>query len=195
MVLSYRVGPYKHPVPLWDAQRAVRLVRYFAAQWGVLSNKIALLGFSAGGHLTAHAGTTFDNGNENAQDEIDKQSCRPDAILPCYAVLSAAEFGHRSSFQFLTGEENPSEERLRALSPDRLVTPQTPPAFLWHTAADDLVPVENSLSFAMALSRNKVPFALHVFPEGPHGIGLASDYPLAKQWPHLACEWLLQLGF
>lgn len=194
-VLSYRVKPYVHPVPLGDAQRAIRLVRYHAADWGLDPNHIGILGFSAGGHLCASAGTCYDAGRADAPDPIDRVGCRPDAFIPCYAVISGIAHPHRGSFQNLTGQQNPSVMTARQLSPDMLVTEDTPPAFLWHTAEDGGVPVENSLMFAAAMSAHKRPFALHVFPQGRHGIGLGADVPLANAWPRLLCDWLNSLGF
>jgi len=194
-VLSYRVAPYTHPTPLGDAQRAIRLVRFNAEAWGVLPDRIAILGFSAGGHLAAHAGTAYDPGDPEAADPVDRVSCRPDAILPCYAVVSGVASPHLGSFRNLTGEDSPNAMVRRLLSPDMLAGPDTPPAFLWHTSEDDVVPVENSLLFAAALARHKVKFALHVFPEGRHGIGLGEDNALARQWPQLMRAWLAGQGF
>jgi acetyl esterase/lipase len=194
-VLSYRVWPYTHPVPLRDAQRAIRLVRANAGAWGLDPRKIAILGFSAGGHLCALSGVTYDGGLPGAADPVERASCRPDAILPCYAVMSAIERPHRESFRKLIGTEFPSAAACRALSPDLLVTGDTPPAFLWHTAEDNAVPVENSIAFASAMSIHKRPFALHIFPSGRHGVGLAEDIELAPEWSALAGKWLHSLGF
>ncbi|GHU70665.1 acetylesterase [Clostridia bacterium] len=196
-VLSYRVAPYVHPVPLSDAQRAIRLVRANAVEWGILPDKIAILGFSAGGHLTAHAGTTYDAGQPDADDPVERESSRPDAILLCYAVMSGVviSLAHRGSFQSLTGEKTISGMTMRLLSPDQLVTDDTPPAFIWHTAEDAGVPVENALLFAAAMSAHKRPFALHIFPQGQHGIGLGANVPLARDWPRLAKDWLIHNGF
>ncbi|MDR1599507.1 MAG: alpha/beta hydrolase [Oscillospiraceae bacterium] len=196
-VLSYRVAPYNHPIPLEDAQRSIRVVRANAQAWGILPDKIGILGFSAGGHLTAHAGTTYDAGDPDADDPIERVSCRPDAILPCYAVMSglAVSIAHRGSFQSLTGRKAIDGMTARLLSPDTLVSEDTPPAFIWHTAEDPVVPVENALLFAAAMSAHKRPFALHVFPYGRHGVGLGEDIPLARDWPRLMGEWLKEFGF
>lgn len=194
-VLSYRVSPYVHPVPLRDAQRAIRYVRYHAAQWGLDTDHIAILGFSAGGHLCASAGTCYDAGRDNAPDPIDRVSCRPDAFVPCYAVMNGFDYMHIGSFDNLTGKILPNAMLARNLSPDMRVTADTPPAFLWHTAEDAAVPVENSLMMAAAMSANKRPFALHVFPTGRHGLGLGIDAPLVPAWSGLLCDWLHTLGF
>lgn len=196
-VLNYRVAPYSHPIPLEDAQRAIRVVRANAAAWGILQDKIGILGFSAGGHLTAHAGTSYDAGFPDADDPIDRVSCRPDAILPCYAVMSgiAVSIAHRGSFQSLTGTTTIDGMTARLLSPDQLVTDDTPPAFIWHTAEDQVVPVENALLFAAAMSAHKRPFAMHIFPHGRHGVGLGADIPLTRDWPRLMSDWLKEQGF
>ena len=193
-LLDYRVAPYRHPVPLSDAQRAIRLVRSRAKEWNVLPDKIAILGFSAGGHLAVSAATVFDAGKPDAADSIDRQSCRPDALIACYPVVTFGEFRHDGSMRNLLGQE--VDERLRQyLSLENRVTAQTPPTFLWHTGDDEGVPVENSLLLAAALRRCRVPVALHVFPHGQHGLGLAGDHPTARAWTGLCAEWLAEIGF
>ena len=198
-VLDYRVKPYRHPIPLGDAQRSIRMVRAKAAEWRIDPKRIGILGFSAGGHLAASATTIFDDGKPDAADPIDRVSCRPDAAILCYPVISFGEFRHHGSMINLLGP-NPDPKLQQELSLETRVTAQTPPTFLWHTSDDGGVPVENSLLFAMALHKNKVPFALHVFPRGPHGIGLADgdrgkNAPDARQWTAICAEWLKNLGF
>ena len=193
-VCDYRVAPYKHPRPLQDAQRAVRWVRANADACGVDPAKIGILGFSAGGHLVATAGTHYDAGDPQAADPIDRVSCRPDALVLCYAVISSGPCGHQGSFQNLLGEDASVELRW-SMSNELQVTPDTPPSFLWHTADDGGVPVENSLGFAGALSRCKVPFDLHVFQHGAHGLGLASDDPHVSKWTSCCETWLRGLGW
>ena len=193
-VLRYRVAPHRHPSPLLDLQRAVRLVRLQAKGWKIKPDCIAVLGFSAGGHLASTAVTHFDGGSTQAPDPVDRVSCRPDAGILCYPVISFGEYGHHGSMVNLLGA-NPAEALRMALSNERQVTPETPPCFLWHTANDQGVPVENSLQFAAALSRCKVPYALHVFPDGPHGMGLAANDPVVGAWPGLCVRWLKALGF
>ncbi len=193
-VLKYRVAPHRHPAPLMDAQRAIRLVRHHAAEWRVRPDRVAILGFSAGGHLTATAMTHFDAGRPESPDPVERQGCRPDAGILCYAVISFGAFGHKGSANNLLGPDAPEALR-QSLSNELSVTPQTPPAFLWHTADDGGVPVENALLFAQAMSRCKRPFALHVFPKGRHGVGLAGELPDAAVWPELCITWLQQMGF
>jgi acetyl esterase/lipase len=193
-VLDYRVAPYKHPVPLMDAQRAIRTVRAKAKEWRIDPKKIGILGFSAGGHLAGSAATLFDEGKADATDPIDRESSRPDCAVLCYPVLTFGQFRHHGSMVNLIGE-NPDEALRKTLSLENSVTPKTPPTFLWHTADDNAVPVENSLMFAEALAKNKVPFALHVFPHGPHGVGLATGNPVLSAWTGLCATWLKEIGF
>lgn len=187
-VVHYRVAPYRFPAPQRDIFRAVRLIRSRAAEWGVDPAQIAVLGFSAGGHLTASSGTLFHEVNADAGDAADAFPQRPDAILPCYAVIAFKGWGHLGSGQNLLGDKLDAQSEHFSL--EKRVTPDTPPAFLWHTATDQAVPVRNSIEFATACWKNGVKAELHVFPEGPHGIGLAKDYPDAQRWPELAAKFL-----
>ncbi len=180
-VLNYRVAPHRHPAPLRDAQRAIRLVRHTSVEWNLDSGRIAILGFSAGGHLAATAATTWDHGDPNASDEVERSSSRPDALVLGYPVISFGACAHPGSMRNLVGD-NPSPRLRRRLSAENRVNPETPPTFLWHTADDPAVSVEHSLLFAGALERHRVPFALHVFPHGAHGLGLAEDDPEVRTW-------------
>ena len=193
-VLDYRVFPYHHPVPLCDAQRAIRYVRYHAKDWNINPEKIGILGFSAGGHLASTAGTHFDQGDPLNQDCIERISSKPDVMVLCYPVITFKEFRHDGSKVALIGE-NPPEELIHLLSNETQVTADTPTTFLWHTANDDGVPVENSLLFASSLSRHKVPFDLHVFADGPHGVGMADDNPILGVWVKLCENWLREVGY
>lgn len=193
-VLDYRVALHRHPAPLRDAQRAIRLVRSGAWGGGMSFARVGILGFSAGGHLAATAGTRYDLGDLEAADPVERASCRPDALVLCYPVITFGEHRHHGSMVNLLGEDAPDE--LRALlSAETRVTADTPPAFLWHTADDAGVPVENSLLFASALRRHGVPFALHVYPRGRHGLGLAEDDPVVGTWTGLCAKWLAGQGF
>jgi acetyl esterase/lipase len=194
LVLTYRVKPYRHPCALLDAQRAIRTVRYNSQKWSIDPKKIGILGFSAGGHLTSSAGVHFDNGKGDATDPIDRISSRPDAMILCYAAILSGSFGHDGLVRTLYGE-NPTPEERAFFSSDLHITDNTPPAFLWHTANDNCVPVENSLLFSQAMSQKKVPFELHVFPRGSHGLGLAEDIPEVNTWTDLCRIWLENMGF
>ena len=191
-VLKYRLGSggYRHPRMLEDAARAVRTVRARASEWGVDSNRVGIMGSSAGGHLASTLLTHFDNGNASATDSIDRQSSRPDLGILCYPVITMGDFTHKGSKKNLLGE-NPSEELSNQLSNEKQVTKDTPPTFLWHTYEDTGVPPENSMLFAMALQKNKVPYELHIYEKGKHGIGLANGHP----WTEQCLRWLKLHGF
>lgn len=193
-VVQYRVAPYRHPYPLLDAQRAIRLVRHHAQEWSIDPERIGILGFSAGGHLAAWASNDHDSGDPEALDPVERQSSRPNASILCYPVISFNEFSHEGSVHNLLGE-HPSEAMRRTLSMQHAVKPGTPPAFLWHTSDDGAVPVENSLLYAGALSKHQIPFELHVFPHGRHGLGLAEEEPDASRWTELCEGWLRSIGF
>ena len=186
-VLKYRLGSagYRHPVMLNDAARAIRTVRAHATEWKLDPKRIGIMGSSAGGHLASTVLTHFDAGKSDASDEIEKQSSRPDLGILCYAVITMGEFTHQGSKNNLLGK-NPAEDLVKLLSNELQVTPQTPPTFLLHTAEDGAVPVENSLMFAAALHKANVPFELHVYQKGNHGIGLANGHP----WTHECLNWL-----
>jgi acetyl esterase/lipase len=193
-VLKYRVAPNRHPAPLTDAQRAIRYVRSHAGEFGVDPDRIGILGFSAGGHLAASAGTHYDAGNPDAADPIDRSSCRPDLMILCYPVVSFCEFRHQGSLNNLLGKDAP-EELIRLMSNELQVTEDTPPAFLWHTTDDPGVPVENSLLFAAALRKHRIPCELHCFETGRHGLGLAAEHKQAFAWTGLCERWLRLRGF
>ena len=194
-VLKYRFGPrYHHPAPLQDAARAIRIVRARATEWQLNRNRIGILGFSAGGHLASTIGTHFDSGKADAADPIDRQSSRPDLMILIYPVITMREFTHAGSKRMLLGENAP-EDLVKLLSNDEQVTKDTPPAFLVHTADDPGVPVENSLRFAAALRKAKVPVEIHVYEHGPHGFGLGGKDPILSTWPQRCAEWLRMHGF
>ncbi|MFC4809401.1 alpha/beta hydrolase [Paenibacillus sp. GCM10023250] len=193
-VLRYRVAPYKHPSPLLDAQRAIRCVRLRAEEYGIDPERIGILGFSAGGHLAASAATLYETGRPDADDPAERLSSRPNAAILCYPVISMGPDGHAGSRANLLGPE-PDAALIERLSAERQVTPDTPPTFLWHTSDDSVVPVENALLFASALRRAGVPFDLHVYEKGPHGMGLAEDDPHVSTWTAVCGEWLKRIGF
>ncbi len=193
LVCHYRVYPWRHPAPLADAQRALRMVRQHAAAWQVVPDRIGVLGFSAGGHLACSVANFGDDGDPTAADPVAQQASRANALIACYPVVSFGPRGHQGSGVGLLGE-NPDPALHHKLSLENSVTPRNPPTFLWHSANDGTVPVANSLMYAQALSDVQVPFALHVYPTAHHGIGLGRDYPgTAREWT-LACEtWLQEL--
>lgn len=193
-VLDYRVAPNRHPIPLNDAKRAIRTVRSRAAEFGIDPSRIGILGFSAGGHLASTAGTHYDAGDSASPDPIARESSRPDLMVLCYPVISLGEYRHHGSLVNLLGEDAPQELR-DLLSNELQVTANTPPTFLWHTADDGAVPVQNSMMFSQSLSAYGVPFELHVYESGRHGLGLAYDHPEAHTWTLNCGNWLKRRGF
>ncbi len=199
-VLKYRLGSngYRHPVMLQDVSRAMRTIRSRAAEWKLDSGRIGVMGSSAGGHLASTLLTHFDGGNPGAADPVERVSSRPDMGILMYAVISMADpNAHAGSRKNLLGE-NPSPERIESLSNEKQVTRNTPPTFLFHTVEDPGVKVENSLDFAYALRRNGVPFALHLYTRGPHGIGLGTrqwDPEARHPWTAQCLLWLKEQGF
>ncbi len=194
-VLKYRLGPrYHHPIELGDAQRAIRLVRARAKEFGVSPERIGIMGFSAGGHLASTAGTHFDDGKADAPDPIDRAGSRPDFMILCYPVISFdPAITHAGSVRNLLGE-NPDPALIQDLSNDLRVTDKTPPTFLFHTTNDSAVPVENSIRFYSALRKAKVPAEMHIFESGPHGVGMALADPALSQWTNLLLSWLRARG-
>jgi acetyl esterase/lipase len=190
-VLRYRLGPkYRYPVELWDAQRAIRYVRAHAQEFQIRSDRIGVWGFSAGGHLASTTGTHFDNGDPNGSDAIDKQSSRPDFMILAYPVITFEEpYAHLGSLHALLGEK-PDPALVRSLSNETQVTPHTPPTFLFHTTEDQVVPVQNSVFFYLALRRAGVPAEMHLYLQGKHGVGLAQNNPVLRSWPDRLADWL-----
>lgn len=197
-VLHYRLNQrYLYPVPLEDAQRAIRWVREHAKEYYVVPDRIGMMGFSAGGHLTGMAGTSFDAGNPGAPDPVDRVSSRPDFLVLGYAWLDAMQPPKPKMI--------PSYETLMKIPPDQwseytkytpaqLVTKHTPPSFLFHTTDDGTVHVSASVDFYRALVDAGVPAELHIFAHGPHGVGLALDNPSLSWWPVLLESWLRNSG-
>ena len=194
-VLKYRIGPrYHHPAPLQDAQRAIRLVRARAKEWGLDPERIGILGFSAGGHLASTIGTHFDSGKPDSSDPIERVSSRPNLMMLIYPVITMREKTHGGSKKQLLGD-NPSPELVALLSNEEHVTKDTPPTFLVHTFTDTTVPVENSMMFAEALRRAGVPFEFHLYERGAHGFGLGTKDPILATWPARCADWLRLHGF
>ncbi len=186
----HRGKGYGHPAPLQDAQRALRTVRSRAKAFGVDPSKIGILGFSAGGHLCSTAVTHFDSGEAGSKDPVMRISSRPDFGILCYPVIAFDQpFTHKGSQRNLLGEDA-SPELIAGLSNEKHVTDQTPPCFLWHTWEDKGVPPENSVVFYQALLAHKIPSELHIYEQGPHGLGLAKGRPGASAWPAACIEWL-----
>lgn len=197
-ILSYSVSPHIFPVQLREVAAALELIHENAENWDCDADRIAIMGLSAGGHLAAHYSNSFDCSEVR---QMFPRSKPVRATVLCYPVINALpENAHKASFQNLSGREYPLSDALTAkFSCDMLVTEHTPPAFLWHTAADQAVPVSNSLLYAQALARCGVPFALHIYPAGRHGLAtvdaqtndeLSSTVRMAADWLPQMQQWL-----
>lgn len=193
VVVDYRVAPNRFPSGLADVQRAVKLVRTNADAWHIDPNRIVVCGFSAGGHLAASSVLYEDIlAADGSADAYASLSGLPNGAILCYPVISVEkEFGHVGSGKNLLGEER-WEKEAAEFSLQNRVTANTPPVFLWHTSNDEVVPVKNSLIFAEKLRDNNVPFELHIYPKGHHGLGLASDRADISGWGDLAANWIIR---
>jgi len=188
-VVSYRLPGqgYRYPVPIEDGFRAMRWVRAQAARRGFRADAVGVMGSSAGGHLAATVLTRTAAGQPEAADRVERQSARPDFGILCYPVITFEDpHAHAGSRQQLLGPAAGAVE-WSAHSAHLAVTAETPPCFVWHTVADPGVPVENSLLFATALRQAGVPFALHLFENGRHGLGLGTDPVTGKHHPWADC--------
>ena len=190
-VLRYRLGPrYHHPIELGDAQRAIRTLRFRAADWRLDPARIGIMGFSAGGHLAMSASTIFDSGDPRAADPIDRVGSRPDFAVLAYPVISmVAPWTHAGSRINLLGD-NPDPGLSEQLSGELAVTRNTPQTFIFQTNEDSVVPAENSVHYYLALRRAGVPAEMHVFEKGSHGVGLAHDNAALSPWSALLATWM-----
>lgn len=198
-VLKYRLGSagYHHPVMLQDVTRAMRLIRARAGEWGIDKDRVGVIGSSAGGHLASTLLTHYDAGDAQSTDTIERESSRPALGILCYPVITMGEQTHKGSQKNLLGD-SPSPELVELLSNEKQVTKDTPPTFIFYTADDTVVPVQNGLLFATALADHDVPFEMHVYPHGKHGIGLGSREwnPAARHdWTRRCETWLKTQGF
>jgi acetyl esterase/lipase len=197
-VLTYRlpVNGYRHPVPMLDGQRAIRVVRSRAAEWKIDPAKVAIMGFSAGGHLASTIDTHFDEGDPQAADPVDKLSCRPDFAVLVYPVISMKDgITHQGSKQNLLGP-NPDPALVENLSNDTQVTTKTPPTLLVHAVDDGAVPIQNSRLMYAALQKAGVSSAIHEYPHGGHGFGFGGiTDPVLGKWLDEAYDWLKSQGF
>lgn len=186
-VVNYRVSPYKFPAALMDAQRAIKILKKNADKYAIDVNRIFVIGCSAGGHLASCVLTMDDY--SKIGDEYDDISPSVTGGILSYAVTSALpeDGGVTECVAKLTDR---SHEQLEELTTYKCVTEKTPPCFIWHTAGDNVVPVKHALKFAEALYENKIPVELHVFPKGPHGLGLAKIYRDVSKWASLTIEWI-----
>lgn len=190
-VLSYRLtsAGYRYPVALHDAQRAIRWVRSHAAEYGLDPQRIGMIGFSAGGHLTAMASTSFDGGDVNAADPVERASSRPDFAVLAYPCITCAAERDLGLF-----EGHPDAKAKRAINPALNVRADTPRTFIFHTTTDEVISPTESIAYFNALNSARVPVELHVFGDGRHGLGLAMTDPVLGTWPNLLRDWLDKSG-
>ena len=205
-VLKYRIvtkdrpGPL-HPAPLVDAQRAIRLVRAKAKDYGIDPNRVGIMGFSAGGHLASTAATHFDTGSKDRDaTEVQRTSCRPDFAILAYPVISFEDaVTHKGSRNNLIGA-NPDAKLIELYSNEKQVTKDTPPVFIFHTSADTAVFPENATRFYLACKKAGVPVELHIYEKGKHGVGLGTDpkwtggEKSVATWPDLLADWMKSRG-
>lgn len=201
-VAYYRLAPNHYPKPQQDVAAALACVRANADEWHTDPNRIAIMGFSAGGHAAASLGVMWQNADLWRDMGLSPENVRPNAMVLCYPVITAGEYAHRGSFENLTGTDE--LEAHQPFSLETLVTAQCPPTFLWHTFEDQAVPVQNSLLMAQALANCGVMAELHVFPFGRHGSALCNEQtsgtrnpqfllPDNAGWPELAADFLKKL--
>lgn len=190
--VAYRVAPNNFPAPLFDARYAVKWVRENAAKYGIDKNKIAVMGSSAGGHLAAMVSTYTKPIGAEEVDNI--EDYLPNAQILCYPVIVNSvdnDYSHKGSYQNLLGEV--TLQSARNVDPVLNVDNTTPQSFIWHTAEDTCVDMQNSLDYASRLHKEKIPVELHIFPEGHHGLGLAADRPHVAQWSGLLINWIYKI--
>ena len=193
-VLKYRLKEYGHPAPLRDVLRALRLLRSDAPRWGIAPDRIGVIGFSAGGHLAASAGTLFDDPDGRTGAALDAASARPDFLVLVYPVIRLiGPNAHTGSGRSLLGADA-TPETLERYSLDSRVTKETPPAFLVHGGTDTAVPPENSARFYLALRQAGVAAEMHLYQDGPHGIGLRPGNGPMSDWPKRCAEWMAARG-
>lgn len=192
-VVGYRVSPATFPDPLLDARRAVRYLRANAEKFDIDPERIAVIGSSAGGHLAAFLSTYRKPLEGEGGDEIDTYDYLPNLQVLCYPVISSDEqISHAYSYRMLLGD---LYDDRAAYSPELLVSADTPPAFIWHTAEDAAVSVENSYRYATALKMNNIPCEMHIFPFGAHGRGVGKNEPHVAQWVPLLKNYLTLYGY
>ena len=209
VVLRYSVQKKaENYAPLIEACLAIKYLREHSDELYVDPKYVFITGFSAGGHLAAWTGTMWHIPEVRAHiGDADPEICKPTATIPCYPVIcSKPGVRHDGTMQTLNGWKKDDEEGMARFSLDRFVDEKTSPAFLWHTTNDSCVPVMNSLLYAEALSKNKIPFELHIFPDGPHGLSLCNAEtatgqapvmitPYVGQWLPMAIRWVMECPF
>lgn len=201
-VLYYSVAPKRHPQPLMDLSRAMCILRQNSDKWNIDADKIAVCGFSAGGHLAASLGVHWNSSYLYEVPGIQVDMNRPNSLILSYPVITSGKHAHVGSMENLLGSGISNPDLLREVSLELHISEKTPPTFLWHTYNDATVPLENSLLFAQGLRKYSIPFEMHIYPDGPHGLSLANEetddgnmgsYPHVATWMKLCIEWLNRL--
>lgn len=201
-MLEYAVAPARYPTALTQLAAAVQYVRKHAQKYHVKSDKIVVMGFSAGGHLAASLGVRWNEAFLAKSLKAHPSQLRPNGMILCYPVITGGTFTHEGSMKNLTGEEDADKWECQSL--EQLVSSDTPPVFLWHTYSDPSVPVENSMLFFSALRKHGVNAELHIYPKGGHGLSLCNSLtsapnnpesiqPAAENWLSMAIRWLKDL--
>lgn len=193
IVLEYRLPKGRSRVPLFDAQRAIRIARFNAKDWGVDPKRIGIIGFSAGGHLASTAATYFDDGTPDAKDPIDRLRCRPDFAILIYPVISMGDIRHSGSRRNLLGEK-PDRGLIEEFSTEKHVTDDTPPTFLAHAVDDKVVVPDHSRLFYAALEEHRIPAEYLELPSGGHGLN-GYKGPSWDAWQKSSLEWLAEQKF
>lgn len=194
-VVEYSVTPACFPVPLLEARRSIRFVRYYAKELKINPNKIAVMGSSAGGHLAALVSTYRTKPENEFLDEIDRENYIPNYQILAYPVInfSNLEVAHCGSLQNFIGSN--SYNIAKTLDPILIADKFTPPAFIWHTSDDGSVNVKNSLLYGAKLRELNIPFEMHIYPNGSHGLGLAEHHPHVIDWSNRLVKWLEYIKF
>jgi acetyl esterase/lipase len=193
--LIYRNEDYGQPAPLQDVLRAVRLLRSQAADYGLITNRIGVIGNSAGSHVVASAGILFNAPEGRTGSPLDNVSGRPDFMILTFPVITMeSPYAHAPSKRSLLGA-NPSAELVERYSLEKQVTKDTPPTFLVHTMADKTVSVENTILFYQALVKAGVPVEMHLYEKGTHGSGMDARFGQTAEWPKRATEWMRSHGW
>lgn len=199
-VIYYSIAPVTYPTQLLEVSAAVKYFKDHAEEYHIDPDRIAIFGASAGGHAAADYATGYFRDEVTSVLKVSSDYLKPAGMILAYPVITSGPFAHRGSFDNLLGELRDNKKMLDYLSIENRITKETPPAFIWHTFPDGCVPVENSLLLAEAMKKENIPFELHIFPSGDHGLGLADEITLspnrteinkgAAQWIDLCCVWL-----
>lgn len=194
-ILNYSVAPARFPTALLEAAYLVSYIRQHAKEYGIDENKIGIVGFSAGGHLAASLSVFWNEDFIAKALNVKNELVKPNGTVLSYPVITSGKFAHTGSFECLLGEKVADSKLMEKLSLENSVNEHTPPTFIWHTYEDGLVPVQNSLLYANALSNYEIPFEMHIYQRGGHGLSLANEItndvmPDCQNWIDMSARWL-----